>query len=67
MPAVLIGGVGTLLIVVLWMRLFPQLVRVDTAGVREVVNYSAAANWRGSPSASQWSRKSASQARMPWS
>ena len=28
-PAVLIGGVGTLLIVMLWMRLFPQLVRID--------------------------------------
>ena len=28
-PAVLIGGIGTLLIVVLWMRLFPQLARVD--------------------------------------
>ena len=27
-PAALIGGVGTLLIVMLWMRLFPQLVRI---------------------------------------
>jgi MFS family permease len=29
-PAVLIGGVGTLLIVILWMRLFPQLAQVDS-------------------------------------
>jgi MFS family permease len=29
MPAVLIGGIGTLLIVALWIRLFPQLFRVD--------------------------------------
>ena len=28
-PAVLIGGVGTLLIVLLWVRLFPALYRVD--------------------------------------
>jgi MFS family permease len=28
-PAVLIGGVGTLLIVAIWMRLFPDLARVD--------------------------------------
>jgi MFS family permease len=28
-PAVLIGGVGTLLIVAVWMRLFPDLARVD--------------------------------------
>src|SRR5439155_22695288 len=28
-PAVLIGGVGTLLIVLLWMRLFPELARVE--------------------------------------
>jgi len=29
MPAVLIGGVGTILIVLLWIRLFPDLYRVD--------------------------------------
>jgi MFS family permease len=29
MPAVLIGGIGTLLVVFLWVRLFPQLYRVD--------------------------------------
>jgi MFS family permease len=29
-PAVLIGGVGTIVVVILWMRLFPQLVRTDT-------------------------------------
>jgi uncharacterized membrane protein (DUF4010 family) len=28
--AVLIGGIGTLIIVVLWMRCFPQLVQTDT-------------------------------------
>ena len=28
-PAALIGGIGTLLIVVIWMRLFPQLVRIE--------------------------------------
>ena len=29
-PAVLIGGIGTLLVVVIWMRLFPQLVHTDS-------------------------------------
>jgi MFS family permease len=29
-PAVLIGGVGTIVVVILWMSLFPQLVRTDT-------------------------------------
>ena len=29
-PAVMIGGVGTIAVVVLWMRLFPQLAQVDT-------------------------------------
>ena len=29
-PAVLIGGAGTLVVVILWMRLFPQLVRIDS-------------------------------------
>jgi hypothetical protein len=29
MPAVLIGGGGTLLVVLLWMRLFPKLLQVD--------------------------------------
>ena len=28
-PAALIGGIGTLVIVVIWMRLFPQLVRIE--------------------------------------
>lgn len=28
-PAVLIGGIGTLVVVVLWIRLFPQLFQVD--------------------------------------
>lgn len=29
-PAVLIGGAGTILVVILWMYLFPQLLRVDS-------------------------------------
>ena len=29
-PAVLVGGVGTMIVVVVWMRLFPQLVHVDS-------------------------------------
>jgi MFS family permease len=29
-PAVLIGGVGTILVVLLWMRLFPQLAQIDS-------------------------------------
>jgi MFS family permease len=29
-PAVLIGGVGTIIVAGLWMRLFPELARVDT-------------------------------------
>ncbi|WP_136523680.1 MFS transporter [Geomonas ferrireducens] len=31
-PAVLIGGVGTMLVVLLWMRLFPRLLEVDRLG-----------------------------------
>jgi MFS family permease len=31
-PAVLIGGVGTILVTLLWMRLFPDLLRADTPG-----------------------------------
>jgi MFS family permease len=31
-PAVLIGGIGTVLVAVLWMRLFPQLARIDKMG-----------------------------------
>ncbi len=29
-PAVLIGGIGTIVVVILWIRLFPQLAGVDT-------------------------------------
>jgi len=29
-PAVLIGGIGTILIVLVWMKLFPQLAHVDS-------------------------------------
>ena len=31
-PAVIIGGVGTVLTAVAWMRFFPDLARVDTIG-----------------------------------
>lgn len=34
-PSVLIGGIGTLLVVGLWIRLFPQLAQIDTLGKRE--------------------------------
>mgnify|MGYP001021131640 FL=1 len=33
-PAVVLGGVGTLLVVVLWMRLFPALLRRETLAAR---------------------------------
>jgi MFS family permease len=33
--SVLIGGIGTLLIVALWMRLFPQLLHVDRLDARQ--------------------------------
>ena len=33
-PAVLIGGIGTLLVVVLWIRLFPQLWQVERSGTQ---------------------------------
>jgi MFS family permease len=29
-PSVLIGGIGTILVVLLWMKLFPQLVNIDS-------------------------------------
>jgi MFS family permease len=29
-PAVLIGGIGTILVVIIWMRLFPELLRTDS-------------------------------------
>lgn len=29
-PAVLLGGVGTILVVLIWMRLFPELARIDS-------------------------------------
>ncbi len=32
-PAVLIGGVGTIIVVLIWMRLFPQIVRTDSLEV----------------------------------
>jgi MFS family permease len=31
-PAVLIGGIGTIIVVMLWIRFFPQLAQVDTLG-----------------------------------
>jgi hypothetical protein len=29
-PAVLVGGVGTIIVVIIWMRCFPQLVQIDS-------------------------------------
>jgi MFS family permease len=29
-PAVLIGGIGTIIVVIIWMRLFPQLMRINS-------------------------------------
>jgi hypothetical protein len=29
-PAVLIGGVGTIVVVIIWLRLFPELARIHT-------------------------------------
>ena len=34
-PAVVVGGVGTLLVVLIWMRLFPQLLHADSLRKRE--------------------------------
>ena len=31
-PAVLIGGIGTILVVLIWMRLFPKLASIDSLG-----------------------------------
>jgi hypothetical protein len=33
-PAVVIGGIGTLFVAALWIRLFPSLYQRDTLGVR---------------------------------
>jgi len=41
-PSVVIGGLGTLLIVGLWMRLFPGLVRVDRLDTPVPINQTAA-------------------------
>jgi MFS family permease len=35
-PAVLIGGIGTIIVVILWMHLFPQLVHVNSFGTNNV-------------------------------
>ncbi|MBI4083467.1 MAG: MFS transporter [Candidatus Lambdaproteobacteria bacterium] len=34
-PSVLIGGIGTLVIVLAWMRLFPEIARIDALGSEE--------------------------------
>ena len=31
-PAVLLGGVGTIIVSLLWLRLFPELARIDSLG-----------------------------------
>ncbi len=33
--SVLIGGIGALMIALIWMRLFPELVRIDSIGPKE--------------------------------
>ena len=33
-PAVLIGGVGTIFVMILWLRLFPELGRIDSLGAQ---------------------------------
>ena len=35
-PSIVIGGVGTLLVTVLWMRLFPSLARAQTLEAKAV-------------------------------
>ena len=77
-PAVLVGGVGTLLVVLIWTRSFPALRRVDSFYVKKPVMHAGASGLRaGSLSSaagrlallaasglpSQWLRKAASQAR----
>ena len=37
-PSVVIGGIGTLLVAVLWMRLFRELARVDSIDARESIS-----------------------------
>jgi hypothetical protein len=34
-PAVLVGGIGTIVVVALWVRLFPQLYHVDQLQARQ--------------------------------
>jgi hypothetical protein len=31
-PAVIVGGIGTIVVALLWMRLFPDLRELDTLG-----------------------------------
>jgi hypothetical protein len=44
-PAALIGGIGTLIGVIVWMRLFPQLLQTDSLGV-SVPGFSPTPQWR---------------------
>ena len=34
-PAVLIGGIGTIVVVTLWMKLFPELLKIDKLEARK--------------------------------
>ena len=36
-PSVVVGGIGTLVVVLAWMRLFPSLARIDRLEGRAVV------------------------------
>jgi len=40
-PSVVVGGIGTLIVVIAWMRLFPSLARVDRLEGRAVVTERA--------------------------
>ena len=50
-PSVVVGGIGTLAVVVLWMRLFPALVGVDRLEARAVVVEPAQARHSPAPDA----------------
>ena len=45
-PSVVVGGIGTLVVVLLWMRLFPSLANIDRLEGRSIVTEVA----RKSPS-----------------
>ena len=46
-PAVLIGGVGTIVVVILWMRLFPQLLGIDSLKPDAAHRFSSSGSGNG--------------------